>query len=88
MPLKSPCACRLSRRPPLTQLFALRLGLSQGAALQPEPLAMLRKALPFLRHVLRGTDPLDRRAVGVNPVALLEQLRPEGRETGLSPKYP
>ena len=54
MPLKSPCACRLSRRPPLTQLFALRLGLSQGAALQPEPLAMLRKALPFLRHVLRG----------------------------------
>ena len=49
MPLKSPCACRLSRRPPLTQLFALRLGLSQGAALQPEPLAMLRKVLPFLR---------------------------------------
>src|SRR5216684_4468473 len=52
MPLKSPCACRLSRRPSLTQLIALRLSLSQGSALQAEPLAMRSTALPFLRQSL------------------------------------
>src|SRR5438093_8597779 len=29
VPLKSPCACRLERQPPLTQVIKLRLGLSQ-----------------------------------------------------------
>src|SRR5438874_3618507 len=53
IPLKSPCACRLSRRPPLTQVIELRLGLSKGSALQAEPLAMRSKALPFLSQVLR-----------------------------------
>src|SRR5438128_3396598 len=33
MPLKSPCACRLQRRPSLTQVIALSLSLSQGSAL-------------------------------------------------------
>jgi hypothetical protein len=31
------------------QLIELRLGVSQGPALQAETLAMLRKALPLLR---------------------------------------
>ena len=36
----------------LTQLIELRLSLSQGSALQAEPLAMRSKALPFLRLIL------------------------------------
>jgi len=36
-----------------TELSALRLRLSQGAALQAEPLVMRSKALPFLRVVSR-----------------------------------
>jgi hypothetical protein len=55
MPLKSPCACRLERRPVLTQSIELHLGLSHGSGLQAEPLAMLSKALPFLSQVLRGS---------------------------------
>ncbi len=35
------------------QVIELSLGLSQGAALHAETLAMLSKALPFLRQVLR-----------------------------------
>ncbi len=54
MPLKSPCACRLERQPPLTQVIKWRLGLSQGSTLHAESLAMLSKALPFLREVLHG----------------------------------
>src|SRR2546422_6357464 len=50
---KSPCTCSLERRPLLTQLIELRLGLSQGSALHAEPLAMRSKALPFLSQVLR-----------------------------------
>jgi len=53
IPQKSPCACSLERQPPLTQLIELRLGLSQGPALQAETLAMRSKALPFLRQLLR-----------------------------------
>ena len=52
IPQKSPCACSLERRPPLTQLIELRLGLSEGAALQAEPLAMRSKTLSFLLQVL------------------------------------
>jgi len=37
----------------LTQLIELSLNLSQGSALQAEPLAMFSKALSFLRQVLR-----------------------------------
>jgi len=54
IPQKSPCACRLERRPPLTQLMELRLDLSQGPALQAETLAMRSKALPLLCQLLRG----------------------------------
>ena len=36
------------------QVIALSLGLSQGAALHAESLAMFSKALPFLSQVLRG----------------------------------
>jgi hypothetical protein len=36
----------------VTQSIELRLGLSQGAALQVETLAMHRKALSFLRQLL------------------------------------
>ncbi len=36
----------------MTQLIALRLGLSQGSALQVETLAMHRHALSFLRQLL------------------------------------
>jgi DNA-directed RNA polymerase subunit RPC12/RpoP len=53
IPQKSPCACSLERWPPLTQLIELRLGLSQGSALQAETLTMRSKALPFLRQFLR-----------------------------------
>ena len=53
MPLKSPCACRLERRPVLTQSIELYLSLSHGSGLQAEPLAMLSEALPFLSQVLR-----------------------------------
>ena len=52
IPQKSPYACSLECRPPLTQLIELCLGLSQGSALQAETLAMLSKALPFLSQVL------------------------------------
>ena len=52
IPQKSPCACSLERRPSLTQLIKLRLGLSQGPALHTETLTMLSKALPFLCQVL------------------------------------
>src|SRR6266581_6624027 len=52
VPLKSPCACRLERQPPLTQVIKLRLGLSQRSTLHAESLAMFSKALPFLRQVL------------------------------------
>ena len=52
IPQKSPCACSLQRRPSLTQLIKLRLGLSQGPALHAETLAMRSKALPFLCQVL------------------------------------
>src|SRR5215475_7395859 len=34
MPLKSPCACRLERRPGPTQSIELHLGLSHGSGLQ------------------------------------------------------
>jgi insertion element IS1 protein InsB len=51
IPQKSPCACSLERRPSLTQLSKLRLGLFKGATLQAEPLTMRSKALPFLRHI-------------------------------------
>ena len=54
MPQKSPCACRLERRPLLTQLIQLPLGLSKGSTLHAESLAMRSKALPFLRQVLGG----------------------------------
>src|ERR1043166_3657699 len=53
IPQKSPCACSLERRPSLTQLSKLCLGLSQGSALQAETLAMRSKAQPFLRQFLR-----------------------------------
>ena len=33
IPQKSPCACRLECRPPLTQSLELRLGVFQGSAL-------------------------------------------------------
>ena len=46
---KSPCACNLQHRPPLTQLIKLSLSLFKGSALHAESLAMLSKALPFLR---------------------------------------
>ena len=49
IPQKSPCACSLKCRPLLTEPIELSLGLSQGTALQAEPLAMCSKALPFLR---------------------------------------
>jgi|GEM_PF-4604521 len=52
--LKSPCACRLERQPPLTQGIKWRLGVSQGATRHAASLAMLRKAWPFLREVLHG----------------------------------
>ena len=54
MPQKSPCACRLERRPPLTQLLQWHLGLSTGSTLHAESLAMRSTALPFLRQVLSG----------------------------------
>ncbi len=50
---KSPCACNLQHRPPLTQLIKLSLSLFKGSALHAESLAMLSKALPFLRSLLR-----------------------------------
>src|SRR5262245_14939832 len=54
VPQKSPCACRLERRPPLTQLIQLTLGLSKRSTLHAESLAMRSKALPVLRQVLGG----------------------------------
>jgi hypothetical protein len=54
IPQKSPCACSLKCRPPLTESIELSLGLSQGTALQAEPLAMCSKALPFLSQGRRG----------------------------------
>src|SRR5215475_7621270 len=53
IPQKSPCACSLECGPLLTQVIELCLGLSQGAALPAEPLAMRSKTLPLLRQVLR-----------------------------------
>ena len=52
VPLKSPCACRLSCSPPLSQVITWRWGLSQGSTLHAESLAMRSKALPVLRQVL------------------------------------
>src|SRR4030095_10028529 len=57
MPLKSPCACRLDCAPCLTQLIELSLRLTEGSALQAEPLAMRSKALPFLRQIRRWDLP-------------------------------
>jgi len=51
IPQKSPCACRLSYGPLLTQLIEWRLGLSQGTALQAATLALRSKPLPLLRQV-------------------------------------
>jgi len=38
-------------------VIELRLDLSQGTTLQAEPVAMRRKALPFLRQILRWSLP-------------------------------
>jgi hypothetical protein len=54
VPLKSPCACRLARQPPLMQVIKWRVGVSQGSTLHAESLAMLSKALPFLSQGFRG----------------------------------
>src|SRR5712691_2515760 len=53
IPLKSPCACRLSCRPLLTPLVEWSLRLCQGAALHAQPVAVRSKALPGLPQLLR-----------------------------------